>query len=132
MKISESLKNSRDGLSKQAEAVLSVELTNLENSIKDAIAKNNFLILKDVKNKARYQDYQTKFDQLGCDIIESRMLLAAENESDRLTIDETNVASTTLISNYGVNSTKQISTNANTCTEVVPDVSALPTQTHFK
>ena len=49
-------KNSRDGLSKQAEAVLSVELTNLENSIKDAIAKNNFLILKDVKNKARYQD----------------------------------------------------------------------------
>ena len=42
-------KNTRDGLSKQAEAVLTTELSNLENSIKDAIAKNNFLILKNVK-----------------------------------------------------------------------------------
>ena len=66
----------------QAEKVFSDELDDLEAMAKNGIEKINFLILNDVENKVKYQDFQSKFDSVRGEIVGARLSLIKESESD--------------------------------------------------
>ena len=70
------------GINLQSREVYSNELEDLEVMAKNAIENVNFLILNDVNNKSEHQKYQTKFDKISGDILESRLSLIDKSESE--------------------------------------------------
>ena len=77
-------------LNEETEVVMSTELDNLDNMVKDGIEKIKFLILNDVVNKEKYQTDRSKLDGLSGEIVDSRLLLIRKSESE---IDEKKLSS---------------------------------------